>query len=66
MAYELTIAEGKGRGQRFQFDAHDVTIGRGAENDVVLNGSRRLAHPRAHPALGPGLPIARQRLGQRN
>jgi len=37
MAYELTIAEGKGRGQRFQFDAPDVTIGRGAENDVVLN-----------------------------
>ncbi len=37
MSYELTIAEGKGRGQRFQFDAPDVTIGRGAENDVVLN-----------------------------
>ncbi len=37
MSYELTIAEGKGRGQRFQFDASDVTIGRGAENDVVLN-----------------------------
>jgi len=37
MAFELTIAEGKGRGQRFQFDASDITIGRGAENDVVLN-----------------------------
>ena len=37
MAFVLTIAEGKGRGQRFSFDAGDVTIGRGAENDVVLN-----------------------------
>ena len=37
MAFELTIAEGKGRGQRFQFEAADVTIGRGSENDVVLN-----------------------------
>lgn len=35
----LTIAEGKGRGQRFSFEATDVTIGRGAENDVVLNDS---------------------------
>ena len=33
----LTIAEGKGRGQRFSFETADVTIGRGAENDVVLN-----------------------------
>jgi pSer/pThr/pTyr-binding forkhead associated (FHA) protein len=37
MAFTLTIAGGKGRGQRFQFDAESVTIGRGAENDVVLN-----------------------------
>jgi hypothetical protein len=37
MAFTLTIADGKGRGQRFQFDAESVTIGRGAENDVVLN-----------------------------
>lgn len=37
MGFELTIAEGKGRGQRFEFDADDVTIGRGADNDVVLN-----------------------------
>lgn len=37
MAFVLTIAEGKGRGQRFEFDAESVTIGRGAENDVVLN-----------------------------
>jgi hypothetical protein len=36
MPFELTIAEGKGRGQRFEFTAVDVTIGRGAENDVVL------------------------------
>ena len=37
MGFVLTIAEGKGRGQKFQFDAESVTIGRGAENDVVLN-----------------------------
>ena len=37
MPFELTIAEGKGRGQRFEFEATDVTIGRGVENDVVLN-----------------------------
>lgn len=37
MAFLLTIAEGKGRGQKFQFDAERVTIGRGAENDVVLD-----------------------------
>jgi hypothetical protein len=36
MPFELTIAEGKGRGQKFEFTADDVTIGRGAENDVVL------------------------------
>ena len=37
MAFVLTIAEGKGRGQKFSFETADVTIGRGAENDVVLN-----------------------------
>ncbi|HUJ28454.1 MAG TPA: FHA domain-containing protein, partial [Myxococcales bacterium] len=37
MPFVLTIADGKGRGQKFQFDAPKVTIGRGAENDVVLN-----------------------------
>lgn len=37
MPFALTIAEGRGRGQRFEFDAENVTIGRGAENDVVLN-----------------------------
>ena len=34
--FVLTIAEGRGRGQKFDFDA-DVTIGRGADNTVVLN-----------------------------
>ena len=37
MPFLLTIAEGNGRGQKFQFDTQRVTIGRGAENDVVLN-----------------------------
>ncbi|MCA1827356.1 MAG: FHA domain-containing protein [Myxococcales bacterium] len=37
MAFVLTIAEGKGRGQKFKFEIDNVTIGRGAENDVVLN-----------------------------
>src|SRR5258708_35850755 len=37
MPFVLTIAEGKGRGQRFQFETESVTIGRGADNDVVLN-----------------------------
>jgi hypothetical protein len=37
MAFVLTIAEGQGRGQKFQFDAQRISIGRGAENDVVLN-----------------------------
>ena len=37
MAFVLVIAEGKGRGQGFAFDASEVTIGRGARNDVVLN-----------------------------
>jgi type III secretion system (T3SS) inner membrane Yop/YscD-like protein len=37
MSFALTIAEGKGRGQRFRFDLDRVTIGRAAGNDVVLN-----------------------------
>lgn len=37
MAFQLTIAEGKGKGQTFSFDESDVTIGRGSENVVVLN-----------------------------
>src|SRR2546429_6506471 len=37
MPFVLTIADGKGRGQKFQFDEAEVTIGRGAENAVVLN-----------------------------
>ncbi len=37
MPFLLTIAEGSGRGQKFQFDRERVTIGRGAENDVVLS-----------------------------
>src|SRR5712692_11732635 len=37
MPFVLTIAEGKGRGQKFQLETDAVTIGRGAENDVVLN-----------------------------
>jgi len=36
LSFELTIADGKGKGSRFAFEAPDVTIGRGAENDVVL------------------------------
>ena len=37
MAIVLTIAEGKGRGQRFSFETVDVTIGRGPRNDLVLD-----------------------------
>ena len=37
MPFDLTIADGKGRGERYEFDVSDVTIGRGAENDVVLH-----------------------------
>lgn len=49
MAFKLTIQEGKGRGQSFDFDAPEVSIGRTDENDVVLyeNGvSRRHARIR--------------------
>ena len=37
MPFALTIREGNGRGQRFRFSGDRVSIGRGAENDVVLN-----------------------------
>ena len=37
MSFALTIREGNGRGQRFRFAGDRVSIGRGAENDVVLN-----------------------------
>lgn len=37
MAFILTIAQGRGRGRRFQFDAPPVSIGRGGDNDVVLS-----------------------------
>jgi hypothetical protein len=35
--FALTVREGNGRGQRFRFAGDPVSIGRGAENDVVLN-----------------------------
>jgi hypothetical protein len=37
VAFSLTIAEGKRRGRRFRFGADRIGIGRGTENDVVLN-----------------------------
>jgi hypothetical protein len=37
MPVALIIAEGKWRGKRFRFHAERVSIGRGADNDVVLN-----------------------------
>jgi hypothetical protein len=36
MAFKLSIEQGKGRGQAFDFDAATITIGRTEENDVVL------------------------------
>ncbi len=36
MGFKLTIEQGKGRGQAFDFDAEEITIGRTDENDVVL------------------------------
>jgi predicted component of type VI protein secretion system len=36
MAFKLSIEQGKGRGQAFDFDAAAITIGRAEENDVVL------------------------------
>ena len=37
MAFSLTISEGKRRGRRFRFGAERISIGRGTDNDVVLN-----------------------------
>jgi hypothetical protein len=40
MPFELVIAQGEGRGRRFRFDAREVTIGRAAENDLVVHDPR--------------------------
>lgn len=37
MRFALTIAEGSARGKRFRFASERVSIGRGLENEVVLN-----------------------------
>jgi hypothetical protein len=37
MAFRLTITEGRDRGAEFEFDASEVSFGRGSENDVVVN-----------------------------
>jgi hypothetical protein len=36
MPFELTIAEGTGRGRRFRFDGAEVTIGRAPSSDLLL------------------------------
>jgi len=36
MAFKLTIEQGRGRGQAFDFEDDEITIGRTEENDVVL------------------------------
>jgi Inner membrane component of T3SS, cytoplasmic domain len=36
MPFELTIAEGTGRGRRFRFDAAEVSIGRAPGSDLLL------------------------------
>jgi hypothetical protein len=48
MPFVLSIAEGTGRGRRFRFAADSVAIGRGPENDVVLNDA---AVSRAHARI---------------
>src|SRR5689334_8461368 len=48
MPFTLRIVEGPGRGRRFRFDGQSVAIGRGAENDVVLNDA---AVSRAHARI---------------
>jgi Inner membrane component of T3SS, cytoplasmic domain len=37
VAFSLTISEGRRRGRRFRFEAERISIGRGTDNDVVLN-----------------------------
>ncbi len=37
MGCALTVIAGRGRGRRFHYDADSVSIGRGAENDLVVN-----------------------------
>jgi len=54
MPFELTIAEGTGRGRRFRFDGPEVTIGRAPSSDLLLVDpfvSRSHARIRAE---GPG------------
>src|SRR5437016_11661288 len=47
MPFTLLIAEGAGRGRRFRFARESVAIGRGPENDVVLDdGAVSRAHAR--------------------
>ncbi len=48
MPFALLIAEGTERGRRFRFAADSVAIGRGPENDVVLNDA---AVSRAHARI---------------
>jgi len=48
MPFMLRIAEGTGRGGRFRFAAESIAIGRGPENDVVLNDA---AVSRAHARI---------------
>jgi hypothetical protein len=37
VTFALTIAAGRGRGQRFRFEGESISIGRAPDNDVVLN-----------------------------
>ena len=37
MPFSLTITEGKRRGRRFRFGSERISVGRGTDNDVVLN-----------------------------
>ena len=54
MPFELTIAEGTGRGRRFRFDLAEVTIGRAPFSDLLLIDA---AVSRSHARIcaeGPG------------
>jgi FHA domain-containing protein len=54
MPFELTIAEGRGRGRRFRFATVEVTIGRAPENDLLLiDAGVSRSHARIR-AEGPG------------